>query len=55
MGTKDSRRYTNQNSSEMTTSLKADGNTSRASGLHVPSSDTIQREESLKRKGRSGG
>jgi hypothetical protein len=55
IGTKGGRTYTKQNSPETMTSLKADGNTSRASGLHVPSSDAIQGEESLKGNGESGG
>lgn len=46
MGTKGGKRCANQNSSDTTISLEADGNTiHRTSGLHVPTSNAVQGEE----------
>ncbi|KAG2604791.1 hypothetical protein PVAP13_4NG071100 [Panicum virgatum] len=55
MGTKGSEGCTSHSSPDTTTSLEADGDTDSSSRLHIPPSNAIQGEESLKENGGSGG
>jgi len=51
MGTKGGEGCTSHSSPDTTTSLEADGDTDSSSRLHIPPSNAIQGEESLKGNG----
>jgi len=55
MGTKGGEGCTSHSSPDTTTSLEADGDTDSSSRLHIPPSNAIQGEESLKGNSGSGG